>query len=457
MYLADALSKMQPAAGALLRRVSNTEHEFVAMWQEGQIVPRELWPGEEVSAQGRFVTRLDSHGVIARILSGEVVTVAVDDQPAAWSPGAADYHRRMGHKQFVNFPVSAANEVIGYLSLAYCDTRSPSPEQLRMIDVLRVQAALALQLQAMAEQMRRGAVARTRETEAQRRVEEIAKANGALQRTIDALSAAHGLEQMLPMVLRIVSETFGALSCAIYQNNPDGKIFLRYWSLGDQILAPEELLQLDPDRFALVRLFAAGFEVPDDYLGQAPLQLIGPVVLNHAKGTSVPTFDRFAVGLGWDWELNIGIAAGAMRASTLVIYRSEPFTSQEISLAETLAKQIGLAVETRRLAEEARHSAIERELERVEQQRAENLAIASAALSRSVARLTSADDLGKFLEAVVLEAVKSSGAVSGTVFLLDATGFFVSCLCHHIRGEWVDVQNDPRVEMFREPRLSMQT
>ena len=51
--------------------------------------------------------------------------------------------------------------------------------------------------------------------------------------------------------------------------------------------------------------------------------MIGPVVLNHFRGTSVPEFDRFAMENGWDLELNIGVGAQGIRAFTLCIYRGQ--------------------------------------------------------------------------------------------------------------------------------------
>lgn len=211
------------------------------------------------------------------------------------------------------------------------------------------------------------ALARERQHTAERHAEELAKANQALQTTIDALSEITHPDQIVPRVLEIVAKTFNSTSCAVFRNAPTGRVWLQYWFSQGKIYLPEEMLQLDPEKFALVRMLAAGFEVPDDYLGGATPNVIGPVILDHTAGTSVPEFDAFALGVGWDIELNIGVASKGIRAFTLCIYRGHkfPFTQQEIILGEALAKQLGLAMETCRLIEEARQAAIVREREHI--------------------------------------------------------------------------------------------
>ncbi|MFX9193242.1 hypothetical protein ABTN81_19920, partial [Acinetobacter baumannii] len=74
-------------------------------------------------------------------------------------------------------------------------------------------------------------------------------------------------DEVVPKVLTIVGNTFGTSSCAWYENDPTGLIRLRYWLFEGQIRAPEEMVRLDPDKFGLVAKLAAGFRVPESYLG----------------------------------------------------------------------------------------------------------------------------------------------------------------------------------------------
>ncbi len=211
------------------------------------------------------------------------------------------------------------------------------------------------------------AIAKERQQVAERHAQELAKANQALQATIDAMSEITHPDQIVPRVLEIAAKTFNSKSCAVFKNSPSGRIWLQYWFSDDRIYLPEEMLQLDPQKFALVRMLAGGFEAPDDYLGGPTADVIGPVLLDHVAGTSVAEFDTFAQSVGWDMELNIGVASKGIRAFTLCIYRGReyPFTEQEVILGEALAKQLGLAMETCRLIEEARQAAIVREREHI--------------------------------------------------------------------------------------------
>jgi signal transduction histidine kinase len=187
----------------------------------------------------------------------------------------------------------------------------------------------------------------------------------ALQATIDALTELQTLDQIVPRVLQIVAGHYKAASCFFFTNEPTGEIRLRYSYINGKTLPPDEVVALDPVKFALVRSLAAGFHVPDSYLGKPARLALGPIVLNHALGTSVPEFDRFALDVGWDMELNIGVAACGVRASSLCIYRGRlhPFTPNEVALGESLAKQLGLAVQTVRLAEHALQAAVARDRE----------------------------------------------------------------------------------------------
>lgn len=249
------------------------------------------------------------------------------------------------------------------------------------------------------------AAALEREIQAKKPADATAKSNHALQASIDAVREAKSPDQIVPRILEIVAQTFGAQSCSAFENGPSGTVWLRYWYFNGRTLLPEELTQVDPIKFALIRQLAAGFEVPDGYLGAPGPQVIGPVVLNHATGTAVPTFDAFAVANYWDHELNIGVAAAGIRASTLCIYRdlAHPFQAEEIALGEALAKQLGLALETWRLAEAARQTAVARDRE----WQARRL---NEFLVHTVEGLSAGSDLSAALERLLIELGRSIGA-----------------------------------------------
>lgn len=248
-----------------------------------------------------------------------------------------------------------------------------------------------------------------------RRNAELTRANEALQTTIDALSKADGLDGVVPKVLDIIASTFRTDGCAFYSNDPDGRIHLLYWHIKGRIWTPEELLSQGDERWALVKTLAEGFYVPDDYLGGPVTELVGPIVVDHAAGTTIPEFDAFTVGLDLGLELNIGVSANGVRASTLVIYREwdRPFTEDEIALGDALAKQLGVAYQTHRLAQQAQAAAVSMERERATQLKVDELARAQAFLADSAAKLQSLTDLDDRLLDLVHSASQILGAAGG--------------------------------------------
>lgn len=270
------------------------------------------------------------------------------------------------------------------------------------LEQLRKELGLAIERQGLAEA----------------RAAELSKANVALQSTIDALSEITDPTQIVPRVLEIVAKTFESNSCAVFKNDPSGMIWLQYWFSDGRNYLPEEMLQLDPERFALVRMLASGFESPDSYLGGPSNTVIGPVLLNHVTGTSVKEFDDFATAVGWDLELNIGVASKGIRAYSLCVYRlhNHAFTEAEIVLAEALAKQIGLAMETCRLIEEAKLSAVEREKSRAASARAEELARSSIALQETIDEVSKLQTLDDFLPHALGIVARAFGSRSAGFF-----------------------------------------
>lgn len=251
------------------------------------------------------------------------------------------------------------------------------------------------------------------------RVDELAKAGEALQATIDVLSIAQDPDDVVPKVLGIVGATFGTSSCAWYENDPTGLVTLRYWLFEGQIRAPEEMIRLDPVKFGLVATLAAGFRVPESYLG-IPSDQPGTTIIDHHSGTSITEFDQFAIDTGWDLELNVGVARQGRRGFTLCIYRrhSQPYTPAEIALAEALAKQLALVMEYGRLAQDIRQVAILREKEDAAERRVAELVRANEALRRGLSRFSnpegSVDDL---LNHVLVEISAMTGARASTVMV----------------------------------------
>ena len=327
-----------------------------------------------------------------------------------------------GVRRHLNVPLRLGEQTIGALTVYIPAHRSFTQQQIELAYALAQQVTLAVQLTQLAEEAKQAAIAREQEQAAQARAAELAKANTALQRVIDALTAIDDLDEFVPATLRIVAQAFETGNCAFYEHGDKALIYLRYWLMGDRVLRPDDLVTLNSESFATVRRLAAGFTVPDSHLGTPVRNRTRAVILDHTCGTSEPEFHEFACKHGWATELNVPLVVDGYAEGALLIYRpaGTTYTPAEIGLAEALGKQLALAMQASRLATEKRSQAVEtaiaREQEKAAQERAAELAKANEALRRGVERLAKAGNIDALLDSFLLEAMTVTGASAGAVF-----------------------------------------
>ncbi|TYQ27738.1 GAF domain-containing protein [Pseudanabaena sp. UWO311] len=322
--------------------------------------------------------------------------------------GSIAYLRDRGLKQVLALPLLAGGKLFGHLAMAFINNEPIDKQKIELLQALGHQAALAIQLTNLAEEAKQAAIACEREQAAQERAVHLARANTALQKTVDALGNIESVEEFIPLVLKIVLENFQATSCSFFDSSGE-LIYLRYWLIDGQVLKPTEILALDPDKYELIIRLAEGFTVSDEYLGTSNRHRTRAVQLDHAAGTCVPEFDDFTRACGWESELNVPCFIGNSADGALVIYRGAglPYSEAEIALAETLSAQLALALQTSRLAEEAKQVAIVREQKRVTQERAAVLELVNFTLQRSTERLSTATDP----KAIIVEILRTIAEV----------------------------------------------
>uniref|UniRef100_UPI0016879F2C sensor histidine kinase n=1 Tax=Oscillatoria sp. FACHB-1407 TaxID=2692847 RepID=UPI0016879F2C len=311
------------------------------------------------------------------------------------------------------------DRTIGALIVFFPHNRHFTEQQIELTYALAQQVTLAIQLTRLAEEAKQAAIAREQEKAAQERADELEKASIALQQTIDAVGQLEQLDALLPEVLKIVVAAFGARSCSYFEHPTDERIYLRYWFHEGTVYKPEQLLALS-DRFTLARLLAQGFTVPIEYLGTSHRHRERAIVLDHVTGTSVPEFDAFTQQMGWGGELNVPLVCNGIAIGALVIYRETPaFTQGEVTLAESLGKQIALAMQTSQIAEREREMAIAREQQKAAQERAAELAKTNQALQASLNKLVDEPELQKFLGHILAVCVDHFGAIGAGIWQYD--------------------------------------
>lgn len=383
--------------------------------------------------------------VIVEDLVSNPIQVSVFDpisfDLAAWS---AEY----GISKYIYLPLIIGERSIGTLCVYISCDRTFTGQQIELICVLAQQVTLAMQLTQLAEEAKLAAIAREQEKAATERAAELAKANNALQAIIDTLGTLGSLDDFVPAALKIVSCTFGTNSCAFYEHSIDNFIYLRYWALENHVLHPKDLLELDQEKFAFVRRLAEGAEVPLAYVGDVPLRARKhTLILNHLTGTVVPEFDTFIQTHGWELELNLPLVINDVAEAALCIYRSaaKPFTTNEIALAEALGKQLALALQSSRLAEEAKQAAIAREQEKAATERAAELAKANEALLQRDHLLSTVAEISKnLLEsaevdsaiAQVLRQLGEAAGISRVTLMQQELEAATARLHHRVLVEW---------------------
>ena len=98
-------------------------------------------------------------------------------------PGGLEWMTAIGASDAAVSILFAGNEPVGTFHLHFTSGRTLRPDDLPLLNALSQQAAIALRLVSLADHANEAAVARERELQAEKRAEELAKANQALQKT----------------------------------------------------------------------------------------------------------------------------------------------------------------------------------------------------------------------------------------------------------------------------------
>ena len=345
--------------------------------------------------------------------------IPIPPEEFGW-PGALEYGQRFGLSDMGHIVLFADRHPIASVGFSLNDGRRLTASDKRFVEGLAVHAARVIRLIDLAEASKQAALHRERSAIAEHKVLEAERSSTAMQATIDALQDISEVEQIVPRVLGIIAETFGAAACAAFDNEPDGTVRLKFWHVDGQTMTSTQLLasgRLDPATASIVPVLADGFTVPDSYLGAAAARAIGVFVVDHRQGTSVPAFDDFAIRNHWDLELNAGVGFQGVRRATLCIYRQagKAFTEAEQALAHSLAKQMALAIGVARLAENGRQAALAIERQQAAEQLSAQLTKANEGLHESARRLVRGSSVNDILPVTLDAAMECAGAVAGSV------------------------------------------
>jgi signal transduction histidine kinase len=149
----------------------------------------------------RAASRIDTGGLIRRILHGETFSASVDEIES-WCPELAQYHRERGHRLLWHFPIVAGRDITGFLTLAFDEECRFCDWKNSIVHVLSQQASLALNVVRIAEAAKSCAVASERARVAQDIATELSQVNQAIRAATDRLATQTELGSFYGQVLQ---------------------------------------------------------------------------------------------------------------------------------------------------------------------------------------------------------------------------------------------------------------
>ncbi len=379
----------------------------------------------------------------------DAVWVVVDSPQADLWPASKEWHLAQGHQLILALPVLYGDRPVGLLGLAFGDADAPRPDRARMqlLRVLVQQAGLALRLTALGRAAREADVARAQEQAARARATALARANDALLRSTASLAADGTLSHFLISLLREATQICQARAAAVFvaDGRPESLHMAAFVRDGKPInisAEPHMTLWRAPVPIPIARRWM------DAIRDQTHLIFDNDDVDQHHFWPDSRDWHRQQ---GHRCVIDVPMYAAGRLIGALSQYFDTPCPPPDFDLEQTraLAYHAALAVHLDRLAADARDTEVARERELAAQQRVRELGFANEAMRRSMLKLTSLASLNSFLDSTLIEATRSAGCGSGTVYLIERGQARLAAIT--IDGVSLDITKDDAALAVRFP------
>jgi signal transduction histidine kinase len=243
--------------------------------------------------------------------------------------------------------LSSEGKVLGTFCMYYREARSPSPQDLELIE--------------LATHLARVAIERDRAAQALRASEQVARGQvEALTYSLDVLATAPAPDKFLGQMLSTIGRLLEAQSVILWLlNEATESLVLRAWAEGTNFvkLDPEHPFIKNPFSWkedpGLRELFFSGAPVACEDIEHDPD--ISKELREYLKSDGTKKFLRIPTLVGGHVKGFIGIRHGDR----------PPYRPEEIELAQALAHQAMLAIQLNEFAEQSRQSAILEERNRM--------------------------------------------------------------------------------------------
>jgi predicted ATPase/signal transduction histidine kinase len=255
-----------------------------------------------------------------------------------------------------------------------------TPKRLAMLELLASQAAISLDHARLYAEAKRAeelqaAMVRERETFAQQRVAQLAKANAALRSSLDELASVPQLDEFIGQVMAAITGQLGAVSSTLSLFGPDNQTMaleLIYQDgrvrSPDEMGYPKHLRTIARDEFIASRL--------DQSISLERLD--SPLEPRLPEGVRTYLFEQ-----GVKSVLLIPLSSKG-QVDGMLSFRfinEREFQEEELEIARALATQASLAIQLTQLAKTARESAVLEERNRLAGEIHDSLAQSFAGIS----------------------------------------------------------------------------
>lgn len=400
---------------------------FRQIEEEGGVKLHTVWsapgvpPAEPYFGNGRILRHEDFPEVMSLLLKGENYQSIVRER----SGENKRLNDAVATQSDLIVPIFVAGVFWGCVGFDDCHMeRRWREDEVRVLEVLAAAIAAAAQrdatqrakdeMEARREQAEQ-TLLQEREQCARQRAAEFAKANEALRRSVDRLSAAQSITAVMDAFVIESVRVTGANAGAILQRIRDTTEFtFDTVAQSDGLLSKEVSADFVRTLREISRSDPVGF-----FRRIIEGELI--VITVEELRTWYPIAADFHDALGNVIVWNIPFEIGSQVVGYLGLAFTTPreATCLERETLAALAAQACMALETARLAQAAREADVARERERAAHERAAELAKANAAISRTLTRLVEQTDLKSFLDEILLEAVRQFDAGNGVLITLE--------------------------------------
>ncbi|HAA31436.1 MAG TPA: hypothetical protein DCE56_31655 [Cyanobacteria bacterium UBA8553] len=354
-FLAEMLKVSIEISGAQTGAVDLVEGDYIrhaVLFDKAGLVSPQI-QAEQGLLRSPFSAEI--RAMTQRILQSENAWIVHSDE-LIHPPSFQAFHREQGNCAIRLVPMRIGDRLLGWLGLGFSEQDPPLGKSFVLLRVLAEQMTMAVELLRLAEAAKQAAIAREQEKAALERAAQLAKANDALKRSLDALAAEPELGKFLAYVLTEIAHQTDACIAYLFLYNPKDNTLKLCTAFQDGQIYFEPASN-DPAMFR--QPFDADI-TPGWSRILADRRIIFRTTDNQDDEEIWHEVKAWHIERGHSAHAGIALVAGDQPVGFLgMAWRDRTsLTVEQTELVHALANQATLAIQLTQLAEEAKQAAI---------------------------------------------------------------------------------------------------